>query len=276
MNRKLLIAAALAVAAGAAWYAGSDRALPSASRSAGDPVAAAATPERPSAAPPHADVGTGDAAAKTAAAPAGGASTAPLSPAALAVLQQFERLRSLPPGDDAIALGRQIEAAITPDNAAGYVQALLQGSGAAVERSAIAALARGDSSVMQALAASYGALPPESRGRVLQVFENASNPAAIEGLAAVFGADASEKRSALAMSALYGIANIGNTDGVHYLLQQVTPAHADYALMALERVRSPQGVEMIRAAAAGSKDGEQIASAYRPALRRIADAAGKS
>jgi hypothetical protein len=45
--------------------------------------------------------------------------------------------------------------------------------------------------------------------------------------------------------------------------------------MALERVRTPQGIEMIRAAAEGSKDADTIAPAFRPALRRIADAAGR-
>ena len=48
-----------------------------------------------------------------------------------------------------------------------------------------------------------------------------------------------------------------------------------YALMALGRVRSPQGLEMIRGAAAGNKDASGIPAAYRPALRRIADAAPK-
>jgi hypothetical protein len=202
--------------------------------------------------------------------------SAPLNAQARAAVQEFDRLRDLPPGDAAIELGRQIEAAITKDNVAGYVQVLLKTDHPAVERSAIAALARAaDSPVMLALAGQYGAVAPESRGRILQVLEGAANPAAVEGLAAIYAADLSEKRSPLVMSALHGLANIGTMESVQYLLSQVSPGNAEYALLAMERVRTTQGIEMIRAAAEGSKDAEAIAPAFRPALRRIAEAAAK-
>jgi hypothetical protein len=201
---------------------------------------------------------------------------APLNAPARAAMHEFDHLRDLASGDAAIALGRQLEAAITADNAAGYVQTLLKTDHAAVERSAITALARtADSGLILVLAGQYEAMPPENRGRILQVFEAAANPAAVEGLAGIVAADTSEKRSPLVMSAMYGIANIGTMESVQYLLGQVARGNVDFALMALERVRTPQGIEQIRAAAAGSKDADGIAPAFRPALRRIAEAATK-
>ncbi|MEP7295386.1 MAG: hypothetical protein ABI702_04300 [Burkholderiales bacterium] len=201
----------------------------------------------------------------------------PLNAQARAVLQQFDQLRNMVPGDAAVALGRQLEAGITTENAAGYVQALLKADTPAVERSAMAALAHtADSGQLLALAGEYSVLPPENRGRILQTLESAANPAAVEGLTSIVAADKTEKRSALVMSAMYGIANIGTMDSVKYLLGQVTPGKADFALMALERVRTPQGIEMIRAAGAGSKDADAISPAFRPALTRIAEAAGRS
>jgi folylpolyglutamate synthase/dihydropteroate synthase len=201
----------------------------------------------------------------------------PLGAASVEVLQRFEALRSLPPGDAAIALGQQLEAGINAENAAGYVQALLQTQDPAVERAAIAALARtADGGTLQTLAAAYGSLPAENRGRILQVLEQARNPEAVSGLAGIFSADTSEKRSPLVVSALYGIANIGSMDAVSYLLTQVTNQNADYALLALERVKSPQGRAMIQGAAEGSKDAASIPSTYRPALKRLAEAGAKS
>ncbi|APW37903.1 hypothetical protein RD110_12440 [Rhodoferax koreense] len=201
----------------------------------------------------------------------------PLNAQAGAVLQQFDRLRSMVPGDAAIALGRQLEAGMTPENAAGYVQALLKADNPAVERSAMAALARSaGSEQILALAGEYSVLPPDSRGRILQTLENVSNPAAVDGLTSIVAADTTEKRSALVMSALYGIANIGTMDSVQYLLGQLSPGKADLALMALERVHTPQGIEIIRAAGDGSKDADGIPPAYRAALTRIAASAGKS
>lgn len=201
----------------------------------------------------------------------------PLSPQARAALQQFDQLRDMVPGDAAIALGRQLEAGINADNAAGYLQALLKADNPAVERAAIGALGRtADSAMVLALAGEYHELPPEQRGRILQTLEAAANPAAIDGLASIVAADTTEKRSALVMSAMYGIANIGTMDSVRYLLAQVTPGKADFALMALERVHSAQGIEMIRAAGDGSKDADGMAPAFRASLTRIAEAAGKS
>jgi hypothetical protein len=128
---------------------------------------------------------------------------------------------------------------------------------------------------MLELASAYGTLPAERRGRILQVLEAASNPAALQGLVGLATADASEKRTPVVVSALAGIANIGNVESVGYLLSQVTPTNGDYALMALKRVKSQQGIEMIRAAGAGSKDADNIPADYLPVLLRIADAAGK-
>lgn len=199
-----------------------------------------------------------------------------MSPQAVTALLAFEQLRSLPPSDAAIELGRQLEAGITPENAAGYVQALLQTQSPAVERAALSALARtANSEVMRDLASAYGTVPAAQRGRILQVLEAASSPDALQGLVGIATADTSEKRSPVVVSALAGIANIGNMESVEYLLSQVTPSNGDYALMALKRVKSAQGIEMIRAAGAGSKDADNIPADYLPVLLRIANAAGK-
>ena len=201
---------------------------------------------------------------------------ATLSPPALSALKALDQLRSLPPSDAAIELGRQLEAGITPENAAGYVQALLQTQSPAVERAALSALARtANSEVMRDLASAYGTVPAAHRGRILQVLEAASSPDALQGLVGIATADTSEKRSPVVVSALAGIANIGNMESVEYLLSQVTPSNGDYALMALKRVKSAQGIEMIRAAGAGSKDADNIPADYLPVLLRIANAAGK-
>ena len=205
------------------------------------------------------------------------AAAVPLNAAAQATLNQLNQLSQLPAGDAAIVLAQQLERGLTPDNAAGYVRALMSTTNPMAERAAMAALARSaDSGVMRTLAADYGTLAPEQRGRVLQVFENAANPEALQGLTEVFAADTSEKRSALVMSALVGVAHIGTMESVQFLLSQVTPANADYAFVALGRVQSPQGVEMIRAAASGSKDAAGIDARYLPALKRLAETPGNS
>ncbi len=195
---------------------------------------------------------------------------APLNAQALAAVQAFARLRDLPAGDAAIELAHQLEAGITADNMAGYVQTLLTTQNRAVERAAIAALARAaDGAVMQELVGAYGTLPPEQRGRILQVLEGAANPAAWQALAGIAASDTSEKRSPVALSALTGVANIGSMEAVQYLLTQLTPGNSDFALVALRRVRSAQGIEMIRAAAQGSKDSSGIEPAFRDALKQV-------
>ncbi len=271
MNSKFLIAAAAAGALAAGWLLMPDE--PSDAAARGGAAADARRPAAPSATPAPKPAGAAQAAA-TAAAPTprtpAATNAVALNPAARAALQQFERLRGLPAGDAAVELARQLEAGITADNTNGYVQALLKAASPAEARAAGAALARaGDGDVMRQLAGLYGSLDAEQRGRVLQVLEQAGNPQAIEGLAALFLADTSEKRSALVMSALYGVAHIGTMESVQVLLKQVTPANADYALLALGRVNSTQGIEMIRAAANGSKDAQSIPSHYLPALKRI-------
>lgn len=237
-------------------------------------TAVAAAPNTTGAASP---VAAGTAGATPGAGPTRVATAPALTTAALATVQQMQRLTQLPAGDAAIALAQQLEAGITPENTAGYVHTLFSATSPAAERAAIAALARsGDSGVMRTLADAYGSLAPEQRGRVLQVLENAANPAALQGLTEIFAADRSEKRSALVMSALVGVAHIGTMDSVQYLLSQVTPANADYAFTALDRVSSAQGLEVIKGAAAGSKDAAGIPARYLPALKRLAETRGQS
>jgi hypothetical protein len=274
MNSKLVIAT---VAAAAALVAGVVLMRGQSDAPASSAAAPGAQPTGPAAAQAQAPQGAQGPGGAAAGQPARAVAAAPvaLTPAAQAALQQFERLRGLPAGDASIALGRQLEAGITADNAEGYLQALLTATSAAEARAAGAAISRvGDSNLMRRMAGLYGSLQPEQRGRVLQVLEQARNPAAIEGLTSLFLADTSEKRSPLVMSALIGVANIGTMESVQVLLKQVTPANADYALLALDRVTSKQGIEMIRAAANGSKDAQSIPPHYLPALKRIAQ--GKS
>lgn len=223
--------------------------------------------------PPAAASATGSAAPALQAAPA----VVPMSPQAVASQQAFERLRGMPSGDAAVELTRQLEAGLTPENAPAYVQALLQTNHPAVERAAISAIAQhGDGALLQALAGSYGKLGEEQRGRILRVLESAANPQALDGLSDIVAADQSEKRSPVMMSAMYGMAHMGTPESVGKLLSLVTVRDADYALMALERVRNPQGVEMIRAASEGSKDAEGIPPQYWPSLKRIAQNARSS
>lgn len=191
--------------------------------------------------------------------------------------RDFDRLRVMPPGNDAIALAQQLEAAITPGNTDVYLQALLATDHPAIERVVITALARtGDAAVMLTLAGHYGSTTDTARGRILQVLEAAENPAATSGLSAIVTAETSEKRSPVMMSAMYGIANTGSVDSVQYLLRQLNTDNAEYSVMALERVRSSQGLEMIRQAAEGSKDGQDLAPSLGPALRRIVESSSRS
>ena len=199
---------------------------------------------------------------------------APLSAAAQEMARELDRLTALPPGDQAIAVGQHLAATATPAQAPAFLEALLRTTDPAVERVAIAALVRtADSAVVQDLAGAYGTLPAEQRGRVLQVLEGVSHPAALDGLTRVIAADTGERRSPVTMSALYGVASVGTMDSVDYLLQQTRTDNLDLALMAMERVRTRQGVELIRAAAAGSKGHEQIDPSLRPHLSRIASLA---
>lgn len=199
---------------------------------------------------------------------------APLSAAAQEMARELDRLTALPPGDQAIAVGQHLAATATPAQAPAFLEALLRTTDPAVERVAIAALVRtADSAVVQDLASAYGTLPAEQRGRVLQVLEGVSHPAALDGLTRVIAADTGERRSPVTMSALYGVASVGTMDSVDYLLQQTRTDNLDLALMAMERVRTRQGVELIRAAAAGSKGHEQLDPSLRPHLSRIASLA---
>ncbi len=265
MNRPLLLA--IAVLAGAGVYrlnAGPPDAAPQAHAPAAAPADHA---HEGAAAHSHGEHDHGGAAPAPVAVKR---APVPLNPQAVAAVQAFARLRDMPAGDAAIELGQQLEAGITADNIAGYVQALLTTQNRSVERAATAALARAaDGAVMQELAAEYGALAPEQRGRILQVLEGAANPAAWQGLASIAASDTGEKRSPVAMSALSGVANIGTMEAVQYLLDQLTPGNADFALMALRRVHSPQGIEMIRAAAQGSKDASGLTPGFRDALRQL-------
>lgn len=188
----------------------------------------------------------------------------------LAIRQGLDQLAKLPAGEQAIALGQKLENAITPRNAAVFVGALLTADHPAVERTAHGALSRmADSETILSLVRRYGSTPEDRRGRVLQVLENARNPAATSGLIEVVSSDTSEKRSPLLVSAMNGLAGIATTESVGFLIRQVATVNETFALMALERVNTEQGREMIRAAAAGNKDSEGIAPELLAALGRI-------
>lgn len=269
----LLLAGAAAIAAGVWCYQRPD-AVPAVVRDVVASSADTAAGRSGTATPAVAASGTDTRATGGAALPRAAKAPPPLSAAAQAMAQQIGQFNGLPPGDDAIALGRQLAAAATPATAPAFREALLRTANPAVERIAIAALARtADSALVQALASDYGELPAEQRGRVLQVLEGAANPAALDGLSQIVAADTSEKRSPLVMSALYGIASLGTMESVDYLLRQSATDAGDYALMAMERVHTRQGVELIRAAAAGSKGHEQLTPSLRSNLNRIASAA---
>lgn len=198
----------------------------------------------------------------------------PPAPETPALEAQIAQLAALPPSDDAITLGHRLLATATPETASVWRDALLHAQHPAVERIAIAALARtADSAVVQDLARAYTSMPAEQRGRVLQVLETADNPAALEGLVRTVATDRGERRSALAVSALYGMASLGTVAAIDHLLQQAATDDVDFALMALERVRTRQAVEQIRAAADGSKDHTRLSASVRGHLRRIASTA---
>lgn len=263
-------AVAVVVIASSVWNAGAT--TPRAGSHGTLPVSTSRHKLPPAALPPHA--------AKPGAAPPAAhdrtraeiPAAAPLS--ATAVETQLAQLAALPPGDEAIALGRQLSASATSDHAAPWRDALLRTTHPAVERVAIAALARtADSAMVHDLARAYPNLPAEQRGRVLRVLEAADNPAALEGLVRTVATDRGERRSALAVSALYGMASLGTVAAIDHLLQQAATDDVDFALMALERVRTRQAVEQIRAAAAGSKDHTQLSASVRGHLRRIASTA---
>jgi hypothetical protein len=189
----------------------------------------------------------------------------------LAIRLMLESLADLPAGDEAIALGQRIENAITPGNTSAFADALLTTDHAAVERTAMGALSRSaDSRTISELVQRYGSTPEDRRGRILQVLENAANPAATDGLIQVVQTDTSEKRSPLLTSAMNGLAGLGTTDAVSFLIRQVATDNETFALMALERVSSEQGREILRAAADGNKDSEGIPPELLAALERIA------
>ena len=199
---------------------------------------------------------------------------APLSVAAQDMAREIDRLSALPPGDQAIAVGQHLAASATPAQAPAFLEALLRTTDPAIERVAIAALARtADSTVVQDMARAYGELPAEHRGRVLQVLEGVSHPAVLDGLTRIVASDTGERRSPVTMSALYGVANVGTMDSIDYLLRQTGTDNIDLAMMALERVRTRQGVELIRAAARGSKDHADLSPGVRQNLGRIASVA---
>jgi hypothetical protein len=280
MNWKIALVAAAAGLAGTYLYVADEAQAPAISSAAGvaAPTADVPAPQQGTETPHEHRSGQGQAHDHDAPAKPMPRVNLPLNAPSSAVVQRFDRLRGMVPGDAAIATSRQLEAGMTQENAAGYVQALVNADNPAVERAAMSALARSaNSEQILALAGEYGAMPPDRRGRILQTLESVANPAAADGLTGIVAADHTEKRSALVMSAMYGIANIGNMDSVNYLLGQLSPGKADLALMALERVHTKQGIEIIRAAGEGSsKDAGGILPVYRAALTGIAASAGKS
>lgn len=265
--RRVVVGLALAAVAGTAVWLTRDRTA-SAAPQGGATAVAGSTQD-----------GLSVPAGSTAGSPFGsGASAAivlpALPPAARATAGEIGRLAALPPGDDAIALARRLEDTADAASLPAWREALLRSPHPAVERSAISVLARlADAETITALGEDYGRLPPEWRGRILQVLEQATRPEALDGLVHIVEADTGEKRSALAMSALQGLAHLGTMDSTDYLLQQVRSSNIDHALMALGRVSSRQGVEMTRAAAAGSRGFEGLDAGVRQALLRSAAAA---
>lgn len=190
-----------------------------------------------------------------------------------AVRRSFDALAALPSGESAIALGRELEEALTPTNAAAFVAALLATDSRAVERTAHAALARtAGAEVIAALVSVYGATPAERRGRILEVLEDVQNAAATETLVKTVEGETNEKRSPLLVSAMRGLANLSTSESVGYLLRQVATDNEVFALAALERARTAQAREMIRAASLGNKDSIGLAPEILAALARIAAA----
>jgi len=188
----------------------------------------------------------------------------------LGITRQFQALANLPAGEQAITLGQQLENSISPANTSAYMDALLTTDHPAVERTAQAALSRSaDADTIMNLVRRFGSTPEDRRGRILQVMENAQNPLAAPGLIEVVQSDTSEKRSPLLTSAMNGLAGLGTTESVGFLIRQVATGNETFALMSLDRVSTEQGKEMIRAAAAGNKDSEGIPPELLAALGLI-------
>jgi hypothetical protein len=197
-----------------------------------------------------------------------------LGPEAREVAQQFRQLATLPAGDAAIALSRQLEAGISSANLTGYVDALLNLDGPAGDRTAVGALARvANSDVVQMLADAYGSLPAERRGRILQVLENAANPDAMAGLEAIVARQTDERGSPMGASALVGLAHLGTQPSIERLITHASGPNDAQALTALQRVTTRQGVELLRTAAAGGKGYEALTANQRATFGRVADAA---
>jgi hypothetical protein len=182
----------------------------------------------------------------------------------------FAQLAALPAGAESVTLTQQLESGITAQNAGQYVQALLSTEHPGILRASHAALARtADSGTISQLAQSYGQIPEERRGRVLQVLEQAQNPAAYQGLVDTVRADTSEKRSPILVSAMLGLANVGSRESVSYLMSQLTGPNEFFAAQALRQVNSTQGLDLMQAAAAGNKDGEALGAHGRQLLQEI-------
>ena len=199
------------------------------------------------------------------------AESTPAGESPASITQSLGRLAAMPPGDAAIALGQDIEAALTPQNAIAFIEALLTTGHPAVERTAHSALAHSaDSETLTALVNRYGSTPEERRGRILQILDHVENPAATESLIQTVANDTSEKRSPLLVCAMNGLANLSTVESVSYLIGQVATDNEAFAFMALERVRTDQAREMIRAASTGNKDSVGIAPEHLAVLARIA------
>ncbi len=189
-----------------------------------------------------------------------------------AVARSFETLAGLPSGDPAIELGHRLEAAISPENAVAYVDALLSTESPAVERVAHAALARaGDRASFEELLRRHAGTSLARRGRILALLEDVRTPAAVEVLVSAIGADTSEKRSPLLVSAMRGLASVATPESIAYLIGQLWTHNEAYAWIALEAVHTPQGRELIRAAARGNKDSAGLPADRLANLARIAD-----
>jgi hypothetical protein len=189
-----------------------------------------------------------------------------------AITRSFETLAGLPSGDPAIEFGHRLEAAISPENAVAYVDALLSTDSPVVERVAHAALARaGDRASFEELLRRHSGTSLARRGRILALFEDVRTTAAVETLVSAIEADTSEKRSPLLVSAMRGLASVATPESIAYLIGQLSTPNEAFAWIALEAVRTPQGRELIRAAARGNKDSAGLPADRLANLARIAD-----
>jgi hypothetical protein len=183
----------------------------------------------------------------------------PFLATATGTADHFAQLAALPAGPEAVALTQQVEAGMTPENADAYVQALLTTEHPAVERATMGALARSaDSRVINQLAQSYGRIPEAKRGRILQTLEQAQNPSAFNGLVQTVRSDTSEKRSPILVAAMLGLANVGTHESVSYLLSQIPTENEFFAIQALGRITSEEGMDILRGAAQGNKDSDSL------------------